>query len=110
MPTASKITQKQVKDGLKDEHFRLDRHDHGQFLRSSDVLGGSVSFTEFKFNGTPATRTFRATWYNGNPSHRWTSETFDTLKEAVAYANKHAQEAVNASAKELGEDFLTGAA
>ena len=104
---APKITQKQVKDGLKTETFHLDRHDHSYFLRSTDVLGGSVSFTESKFNGPGAKRSFRATWYNGNPSHRWTSDTFDTLKEAVAYANKHRQEAVDASAKELGEDFLT---
>ena len=108
MPTAPKITQKQVKDALKDTTFSLDRHDHSYFLRSADVLKGSVQFTESKFNGRPAKRTFRATWYNGNPSHRWTSETFDTLKDAVAYANEHRQEAVDASANELGEDFLEG--
>ena len=108
MPTAPKITQKQVKDALKDTTFSLDRHDHSYFLRSANVLAGSVSFTESKFNGRPTKRTFRATWYNGNPSHRWTSETFDTLKDAVAYANEHRQEAVDASANELGEDFLEG--
>ncbi len=108
MPNAPKITQKQVKAGLKDEIFHLDRHDRSYFLRSANVLAGSVSFTESKFNGRPTKRTFRATWYNGNPSHRWTSETFDTLKRAVAYANEHRQEAVDASAKELGENFLEG--
>ena len=101
-----KITQKQIRDGLKDEVFRIDRHDHSQFLRSTSVLGNSVSFTEFRANAKGRARSYRATWYNGNPEQRWSSETFDTLKEAVAYANEHRQEAVDASAKELGENFM----
>jgi len=105
-PVAPKVTQKQVKDGLKADHLRLNRNDHACMIRTCDVLAGSVSFTESRHTGTKV-KTFKVTWYTGIPSARWSSETCDTLKLAVAEANDHRQEAVNASAKELGDDFLT---
>ena len=105
MPIAPKITQKMVREGLRKEPWRLDYHNKAYVNRRTDVLGGSVTFAEQKHTGTKLV-TYDASAYTGVPEQRWDSTNKDTLKEAVAWANERRQKAVDASAAELGENFL----
>ena len=105
IPTAPRITQKQVKAGLKG-NWTWDRNDPCYEFRCCDVLAGSMSFRQRRHTGIKDSMQFVVTYYTGVPATRWASDTFDTLKEAVAYANEHRQSSVDASAAELGDDFL----
>ena len=101
-----KATQKSIRQALNAEDFYIDRNDPRYFTRHVDVAGGAVSVTERKWNGKPATRSYRVTWYNGNPVNRWSSKSFESFKDAVACVNEQWMPAVQASAGELGPEYL----
>lgn len=105
MPTAQRLTQKMVKAGLPGR-WTWDRNDKCYEYRRCDVLAGSMFFRQQRHTGIKGDMAFRVTYYTGVPKARWASETFDTLKEAVAYGNEHRQEAVDATAVELGDNFM----
>ena len=105
MPIAQRITQKQVKAGLKGD-WTWDRTCPSYEYRRCDVLAGSMNFRQRRHTGIKGSMQFIVTFYTGNPKARWAGDTFDTLKEAVAYGNEHRQEAVDATAAELGNDFM----
>ena len=104
-PIAPRITQKLVKDGLKGR-WTWDRNRPCYEYRSCDVLGGSISFRQERHTGIKGDMAFRVTYYTGVPAARWHGDTFETLKEAVAYGNEYRQTAVDATAAELGDDCL----
>lgn len=102
---APRITQKQVNTGLREDLWRHDRHNPAWEGRSCSVLGGSVYFKQERHTGTKQVL-WIVTHYTGVPGSRWASKTCDTLRDAVAWANDNRQSAVDASAAELGEDFM----
>jgi len=104
MPIAPRITQKAAKTGLRGD-WTWDRNQPAYEYRRTDVLGSSVTFRQDRHTGTRKV-TIRVSAYTGIAGRRWDGETFDTLKEAVAWGNEHRQTAVDASAAELGDDFL----
>lgn len=100
-PKVKKITMAQVKREFKREDFRLDRGDPSWFQRfASDVTPG-VSFVEHKRNGKPVRYVYSARAYRGEDArHRWESIDRVSLKQAVAWANRYAQEAADFVAAE----------
>lgn len=106
MPTASRLTIKQVTDGLRAYGWRLDNN-QAYLYRFIDVLGGSVRFKERKRTDTKSVR-IEVTYYVGTEGRRWSWATFKDVKEAVTFANTIAQGAVDAFAKELGDFAFYG--
>jgi hypothetical protein len=104
MPVAPKITLTEVRRQLK-TRWHQDFNNMSHTYRTASVLAGSVTFREEKHTGTKQTA-FICSFYTGNPARRWWSRSFTTLQAAVAWGNEHRQHAVDASARELGENFL----
>jgi hypothetical protein len=106
-PQVPRITQTAVRRGLRRKSRSFDPGDPAWSKRHVDVLGGAVSFVEHH-NSAVGTR-WAARAYTGNPARRWDADFFETLREAVAWANPRRQKAVEASAAELGAEWLAKA-
>lgn len=99
------ITQTVVKRALQAKLFQRCYNAPSYEERNVGLLGDSIGFFESRHTGTRKI-TFRAIAYTGIEARRWDGDTFDTLKEAVDWANERRDAAVAASAIELGADFL----
>ena len=97
-----KITSKAVNDGLKASGWRADSGNYSYMRRDASLYGGALSFVEWKHTGTKRI-TVEVTWYTSNPGHRWESNEFPTVKEAVAHGNDYRHEAVKAFEADSGE-------
>lgn len=97
---AMKITMGEVASRLKKEPFRLDRRDQSYETRMASFY--SLNIHQQRHTGTKKEQ-FLVVWYTGNPAHRWSSKTVDTLKDAVALANQVKPESDLATATEMGE-------
>jgi len=95
-----KITAAEVMRRLKAEHWRIDRNDPSYEQRIATFY--AVNFVHQRHTGTKE-ELFRVVWYTGNPTHRWSSKTVDSIRDAVDLANKVKPEADRISAEELGE-------
>jgi len=96
-----KITEAMVKRALKKEKFRLD-HTKEWFSRSAEVSPG-VYIVERKWAGEPVKYEYRVQVYQGKRAlYRWQGhpKMEVSLKEAIAWANEHAQEAADHVAAE----------
>lgn len=95
-----KITMGEVAGRLKKEPFRQDRRDQSYETRMASFY--SLNIHQQRHTGTKKEQ-FLVVWYTGNPAHRWSSKTVDTLKDAVALANQVKPESDLATATEMGE-------
>lgn len=94
------ISAAEVARRLKAQRWTLDRHDQSYEQRIATFY--AVNFVHMRHTGTGG-EMFKVVWYTGNPAHRWSSKTVDSLREAVKVANEVKPEADRVTAMELGE-------
>lgn len=97
---ARRITQSAAMKRLRAEDWRWDRRDKAWEQRGADFEGGVVRITHRRHTGGRG-EVFRVIYYTRDPRKHWQGEDFRTLKDAVAYANEHLEEAIAADEADL---------